>query len=302
MYRYLLCILLISACAGPESDNTTSAAAIIEPSIIETGRLQNPAIDESSGLAASRRQPGRQWTMNDRGSPPVLYALAADGTEHGSVRLTNARNVDWEDLASFELNGKAWLLVADIGDNVAKREQVNLYIVEEPDLSTPDAQAAWQIVFDYPDGPQDSESVAVDARERLIYVLSKRTIPARLYSVPLMPEDDAVTATYLGDIVSLPQPTPDEQSRALAEENWFWQPTAMDFSDDGRTAIILTYRAIYVYRRAAGETWFEALQKEPVALELGDIGQTEAASLNADHIFLSVEARRGRLYRVPFRN
>lgn len=299
MARMTVCILLSACASGPfENDHSLGVP-------VETGRLQNAAIGEASGLAVSHRQPERLWTMNDGGSPPVLYAMAYDGTEHGSVQLSNASNVDWEDLASFELDGTPWLLIADVGDNLAKREQVTLYIVEEPDLSTQRATPSRQITFRYPDGPRDVEAVAVDANDQLVYVLSKRTLPAQLYSVPLVAGRSAahsvITARYLGTVASIPQPTQDDLDRAIAEQNWHWQPTAMSFSADGKTAMVLTYRAVYLYQRHAGEPWLDALQRRPVAVDLGNLRKAEAAALGAGSVFVTAESIHAPIYRIQYR-
>ena len=101
---------MLSACASGPHQPTYGVP-------IETGRLQNAAINEASGLALSQHEDGRLWILNDGGSPPVIYALAHDGAEHGSVQLSNATNVDGEDMASFEFNNRHWLLIADVGDN-----------------------------------------------------------------------------------------------------------------------------------------------------------------------------------------
>ena len=290
-----LCLIFLSACATSSNEPSLGVAT-------QTGRMENTDIREASGLALSRRQDGLLWTINDGGSGPVLYALSIDGTERGTVQLANARNVDWEDMASFELDGTAWLLVADVGDNLGKREQVTLYIVAEPDLSTQDAVSSRQISFRYPDGPRDVEAVAVDANEQRVYLLSKRSIPARLYSLPLATADSArseiVTATYLGTVASIPQPTQDDLDRALTAQNWHWQPTAMDFSADGSMAVILTYPAAYLYDRQNGESWLDALQRSPVRLALGSIKEAEAAVLGQESIFVTVEAKHAPIYRI----
>jgi hypothetical protein len=164
-------------------------AAAAEP--ITAGTLPSP-LREVSGLAASRLQPGVFWTHEDSGAQPVLTALDANGHLSGRWRLQGATNVDWEDMASFTLDGRSWLLVADVGDNRAGRGDCVLYIVEEPPSpplfppSDPATQrilpVAWKIPVIYPDGPRDVEAVAVDAREERIYLLAKRTTPHGLYA------------------------------------------------------------------------------------------------------------------------
>jgi hypothetical protein len=133
-------------------------------------------------------------------------------------------------------------------------------------------------------------------------VLSKRTIPARLYSIPLtsdsVGENTLATANYLGTIDSLPQPTEDDLDQALARKSWHWQPTAMDFSPDGNSAVILTYRAVYLYQRQGGESWIDALQRSPVTYDLGDIKEAEAVSLGDGEVFVTVEASGAPIYRI----
>ncbi|MEJ1973596.1 MAG: hypothetical protein WDM96_14385 [Lacunisphaera sp.] len=91
---------------------------------IEVGRLAEPRNLEASGLAVSRRTPGLLWTHNDSGGEPILFALNTDGTLRGTLQLAGVTNRDWEDVAAFELDGQAWLMAAEIGDNYAKHPAI----------------------------------------------------------------------------------------------------------------------------------------------------------------------------------
>lgn len=211
------------------------------------------------------------------------------------MSVTGAPNIDWEDLASYQISAAHDLLIADIGDNDALRESVNLYVVAEPDPAGGDTTvAARSIAFQYPDGPRDAEAVAVDAEAGAVYVLSKRTISPELYEVPFshasLDADELVAARYLGPITSLPRPTDEDLEHAVERQDWHWQPTAMDFSPDGTSATILTYRAVYSYERNAGESWYDALQSEPRVRPLGDIKDAESMCLADGAIFVTVEA------------
>jgi hypothetical protein len=281
---------------------TAGEAADWYPDVRQSGRINDRRVVEASGLARSHRVADRLWTMNDGGSRPQLFAVGTDGRIQGSMSLRQAANIDWEDLASFEQDGKAWLLVADIGDNEAKRHDYTLYVVEEPAVLKPPSTLPSRVIhFTYPDGPLDAESVAVDCATNSIFVLVKRTVPARLYRVPLSGDDGAATQTaeLLGNVASLPQPSQRELDRALADQSWHWQPTAMDFAQNDRTAVILTYRGVYIYPRAGGESWFDALQRQPQSLSLGAIRLAEAIAFGSDDsIFITVEGRKPWLYRL----
>jgi len=300
--RIALCLLLLSACSGKDTDGHKSDDA--SRNVIQTGVLENPDISEASGLARTGKHDERLWVINDGGSKAALYAIGQDGSDQGEVRLTGAKNIDWEDLSSFDIKGSPKLLIADVGDNFGMRDHVTLYIVDEPGPGQSIAEVSWQISLRYPDGPRDVEAVSVDAGEGLVYLLAKRTIPAELYSVPLHPamkDGTAVlTATLLGTIESIPQPTDRDRSRALMELNWHWQPTAMAFSVDGTLAVILTYRAAYLYSRQENESWLATLQREPRVFALNGIKEAESVTLVGNSIFVTVEATHAPVYRIPF--
>ena len=327
----VLLLPFVGACSKP-ADETLSESQ--RPKVTLAGTLRDEALVEASGLARSKRVDGVLWVINDGGSAPSLHAVDHGGGSRGRLDINNADNLDWEDLASFELDGKPYLLVADIGDNDAKRDHLTLYIVEEPIVmehivveriveepivaepvvaepvpgrinGNGGQDYAWRIRFRYPDGPRDAESVAVDATGETVLVLSKRDLPPVLYSVPLRPPvsgaDGIVTATRLGPVTSLPSPDKSDVENAPITKDWHWQPTALDIWPDGTSAAILTYRAVYVYERATGQSWPAALNAEPrQVVGLGNIPNAEAVSFGdtADTLFVTIENRRPPLIRI----
>jgi hypothetical protein len=279
------------------------AALAPDAGFVQTGHIESAHVTEASGLARSTLRSDRFWVINDGGSPPVLHAIGIDGRHQGTLRLEDARNLDWEGVASYKLEGKSWLLVADAGDNNATRDHSTIYVVEEPALNDSEdavASPAWTISFRWPEGPRDCEAVAVDVEGERILLLSKRTIPAVLYELPLRSQStNVITATRLGAVDSLPQPTARDLERAAPERNWHWQPTAMDLQ--AGAAVILTYRALYYFERNSGEPWIEALLKPPTVISLGDLREAEAVAFAEDgaSVILTVEAPSAPLYRVP---
>lgn len=293
-YLAVAAAALVCGCQTEPQDFAEAA-----PRPIPVGRLEHGDIVEASGLARSHRQDDLLWTVNDGGAPPTLYALGTDGSDRGAVRVRAARNVDWEDLASFERDGEAWLLIADIGDNMAERNHVTLYILREPDPSTDlVVEPERRLAFRYPDGPRDAEAVAVDPAADAVYVLSKRTIPAEIYALPLESpgRSAAVVATRVGTLTALPQPSEEDVRLAEARHSWHWQPTAMDISADGSFAAILTYYGVYLYERGEAQSWPDALLAPPASLPLGDVREAEAITIVRDGLFVTVEAKHAPLF------
>ena len=189
-------LTLLAACTNEQPEQTgkspikvpaTAPVDSIPGAATRAGVLANKSITEASGLATSKIHPDRLWGSNDGGGGATLYAVGLDGSDQGEVGLPGISNVDWEDLSSFEFEGAPKILIADVGDNLGIRSHVNLYVVNEPEHRQKDAELSWHISLRFPGGPRDVESVAVDPIAGVVYLLSKRTIPAELYAVPLRP-------------------------------------------------------------------------------------------------------------------
>ncbi len=265
-----------------------------------TGRLENRGIDEASGLARSQREPGLLWTIND-GGKARLHALDARGAARGEVELRKADNRDWEDLASFVLDGEPYLLIADIGDNDARHKKRTIYVAKEPRADENRTKVDWHVDFEYPNGPRDAEAAAVDIANERILVLSKRDIPPSLYEVPLQSDSDKkITARWLGTIDSLPRPSRQDVEFAPKTKNWHWQPTGMDISADNRAAVILTYSGVHYYLRREGQDWYDALNSTPIRVSLGNFENAEAVAFGDDRrtVYVTGEDRHARVLRV----
>lgn len=264
------------------------------------GRIEHPAINESSGLARSHRAADVYWTHNDSGGEPVLYAIDGTGRFLGAMRVAGTTNIDWEDMASFELDGTAYLLVADVGDNLGRRTDCMLHIIREPDPADLNpareltAEIAWQVPVAYPGGPRDCEGVAVDSAARIIYLISKRTKPPVVYQLPLRPDPTtpAPLAAVVGDLIGIPEPTGPGALLNVPWGRYRASPCAFDLSPDGRTAVVLTYGEVYLYERRGDATWSEAFAAGPLALAAHGLPQAESACFATDRrsVLVTTEA------------
>ena len=257
--------------------------------------LANPAIDESSGLACSRRSPDILWTHNDSGDQPRLYAFNRKGEHLATVAVTGATARDWEDLASFTRDGKPYLLVADVGDNMWARRFATLYVVPEPALDPTKrnvvaaARVETAIEFTYEGGPQNCEAVAVDVAGQAVYAINKVQEPScQVFRLPLRPNPPG-KPWVAKEVATLAIPT----------------VTAMDLSPDGRRAIVLSFlksrERAYEYARRPDETWAAAFARTPRLIELPPLRQGEAICYGADGqtLYLTSEKTPAPLIEVP---
>ncbi len=278
----MLCLLVTVAVAGDDAPRFRGPFL--------AGDMAEPQNREASGLAASRRADDLLWTHNDSGGEPVLFALGTDGRLRGKVRIEGVKNVDWEDIDAAVVDGRPMLLIGDTGDNYAQYPQRVLHIVAEPDPATLAVEKElgvrpeFSIHYLYEDGPRDAEGVAIDASEHMIYILSKREAKPHLYRLPwrAASADQPAVARRVGIVPHLPQPTGWDkliQDPHHAYRGW---PTALDFSSDGRLAIVLLYSRPLLYPRHPGESWADALAREPVKLAPPALPQAEGACFTHD--------------------
>jgi hypothetical protein len=245
-------------------------------------KLHPSPIVEASGLAISSAHPDFMWLVNDSGGAPDIYLTHTDGTYRGKVTVKGTRNIDWEDLASFSLHGKNYLLVADTGDNHAGREKCILYILREPTIPESgknlDATVlpAWQIQFRYEDGPRDCEAVAVDAKAEKIILISKRNHPPQIYELPLRPskKHGIQTARKIGQMtVNCP---------TFSLIPFHDQPVGLDFTADLSLAAVITYYSIFLFPRQPTESWAVAFSHPPTMLPPHTLGQAESVAFSKD--------------------
>lgn len=248
----------------------------------ERQRIQSDGITEASGMAVSSRDGRFLWIVNDSGAKPDIHLIQTDGTGRGSVRLKDVKNKDWEDLDSFTLNGKSYLLVADTGDNDSKRESCTLWILREPDLPKDGANLDATVIpgskiqFRYEDGPRDCESVAVDEKAGKILLISKRTKPPCVYQLPLVLDNKR------GTLIARKVGTTEVRCPVISLIPFRDQPTGLDISADGKLAAAVTYCGVFLFPKKPGEDWAAAFSRQPTVLPPHHLTQAESVAISKD--------------------
>jgi hypothetical protein len=143
--------------------------------------VAEPALDEVSGLAASRDNARIVWMIEDSGSAAVVHAVNDLGVRVATYRVGGTA-LDYEDLAigPGPDSGVDYLYVADIGDNDGSRETITIYRAPEPVVAwdqeyvTTALERVDPIPMQYPEGERDnSEAVFVDPDTQDIYLVTK---------------------------------------------------------------------------------------------------------------------------------
>jgi hypothetical protein len=204
-----------------------------------TGGFADTRLDESSGVAPSRRYPGVLWTHND-GPIPLLFATDTTGAALGTVRV-RTDVLDWEDAALGPCGRATCLYLADTGDNRERRPSVRIHRFPEPDPLRARGGAvtgAQVLEVSYPDAPHDVEAMWVDPNGDVQLVSKGRRSEIRQFRVP-------AGAWRVGRAVAQPLATvPIAASRRLDRF-----VTGAAISPDGRLVALRTYGEIYFFER-----------------------------------------------------
>ena len=244
--------------------------------------LEDKRINESSGLAISRRCPDLLWTLNDSGGAATLFGINFQGKTVTEIEVTNAKNIDWEDLASGpNAEGQMCLFIADIGDNLSLRPNIQVYEVPEPaagaDSKVHKLKAARVWKLRYPDGPANAETLLVHPKTGRMHILTK-TLKGEAVLHRLPAEHEPGTVQEMEKVTSLTFPV---QAKTGKEAAYNLMTTGGCLSCDGRRLVVATYNSLYDWRIPEGGLTAEALAALPIRINPPLTRQMEAVCYGA---------------------
>jgi hypothetical protein len=142
---------------------------LAQGSIRTIGELPG-TVSETSGLIFYN---GRLITHNDSGNEAKLFEI--DTTSLQVVRevvISNAENVDWEDIAQDEL----YIYIGDIGNNLGTRRDLTIYRILKEEYNTSDLVNAEAISFEYEDQEDFSNNRNTDWDAEALFVLGDELV------------------------------------------------------------------------------------------------------------------------------
>jgi hypothetical protein len=246
-----------------------------------TGTVSAGAINEASGLVASRMNPGVLWTHNDSGDSPRFFAIDEAGELLAIVNLFDVSRGDWEDMAlTQDLETGAWQLVAgNVGDNDHDRDDVHIHIVDEPVVTVGqpfeehDVEALTFHVT-YPDGQMfDCETVMVDPVTQDLYLVTKDYDgPSGVYRKSPPHVQESTTELVLVKQLDF--------SQSPLSGN---ATTGGGFSPLGDRVVVRTYGTrVYVWLRDQADPVEQLWDSEPCSLRMPGEQQSESIDFATD--------------------
>ena len=138
-------------------------------------------LTEISGIEFDKRM--NLWAINDGGDKPKLYQVNRDGNINKTITITNAKNIDWEDMTQDDFGH---FFLGDFGNNENLRKWLTIYKIENPIDIKGNTTQAEIIKFNYPEHksfPPKAEDKEFDVEafiyyKKHLYLFTKnRTVP-----------------------------------------------------------------------------------------------------------------------------
>lgn len=269
-----------------------------DPVLVGTAEIA--ALDQLSGLVASREHPGVLFAHEDSTGAPIVHALDVSGSALAELTLEGAPNNDWEDIAIGPgPDGGTYLFIGDIGDNPVRtggtpRTEIQVVRLPEPDLSPMQDFVQLTLTtldvlrFTYPSGIHESETLMVDPTNGDLVIVTRSAVgDSHVFRTPGSTPPE--TPTVLEEIATVAfEPS---GNGALA--------TAGDISPAGDRVMVRTYTSVYLWPRPSGASLASAMLGPPRVIAWAVEPQGEGISFSADgHAWLSSGEQRTEIYQA----
>jgi hypothetical protein len=226
-------------------------------------------LKEISGIEVDKA--GNFWGINDGGNSAQIHQIKKDGTVSKSITITNAKNLDWEDMTQDDFGH---FFIGDFGNNDNIRQWLTIYKIENPiDIKGTETKAEI-IKFTFPEQlnfpPRASEKnfdlEAFVFYKKNLYLFSKnRTEPfdgdTNLYRIG----DHA--DNYQADFVS-------NFNTCTTHEKLCWITSAA-LSPDRSKLVLLDSERLWLFENWQGDDFFSG---DAYKIDLGIVTQKEAVT------------------------
>lgn len=233
----------------------------------------SPDLGEISGIEFDKA--GNLWAINDSGNSTEIHQIDSLGEIHRSVNISNAKNIDWEDLTQDDFGH---FFIGDFGNNKNNRNDLTVYKIENPiDLKSGETEAEI-IKFKFFDQDLNNTNDSVKNfdleaflfyKGRLYLFTKNRTKPFDGYTNLYRMEDYASNqkAQKIGKF---------KTCRAGKFQCWI---TGAAISPNRKTVALLGSNKIWIFKNWKGDDFFSGQVTE---IDLGLITQKEAITFKND--------------------
>jgi hypothetical protein len=246
---------------------------------------------ETSGLETLSSIEGI-WTINDSGNSNEIFLIDHKGKLKQIVKVINAKNKDWEALAS---NGNSMLYIGDFGNNNNLRRNLTIYSVNVDSIKNNEVKAL-KTTFFYEDQvkfPPKKKDRNFDV-EAFVYYNNY----FYLFSKNRSKNFDGTTKLY-----KIFAESGEQKARLIGKFKTCNNPnhcriTGADISDDGKQLVLLTHNSLFLFSNFNEDNFFSGKNRK---IELIHNSQKEAICFIGNALYITDERTKvsgGKLYKL----
>ncbi|MCL9808956.1 NHL repeat-containing protein [Flavobacterium luminosum] len=252
------------------------------------------SLKEVSGITSDKNS---LWAIADSGNKNVIFQLNWDGKLIKEVTISNAENIDWEDL-SRDVEGN--LYVGDFGNNDNTRKDLCIYKISKDSLDTDFCKASAKISFSYPEQkefPPKKTELIYDAEAFIVfqnyfYIFTKNRSKnsdgtTLLYRIPMI--EGHHQAILVGSFVT-------------DQRYSYGAVTSAAISPNQQKVVLLSNQKVWLFENFESDHFFEGKKTE---IDLNHYSQKEAITFKDNHILWiadeKVKKNGGNVYQVPLK-
>lgn len=208
------------------------------------------------------------YTLEDSGNKNAIYALNSDGKLAKTITITNATNVDWEDITKDKNDN---IYIGDFGNNDNERQDLCIYKVAKNELNKDMAVAEYKVSFSYPEQtefPPKKKELFYDVEgffehENYFYLFTKnrsKNFDGTVFIYKILNAPGTQKATRIGEFK-----TCDNYNHCVL--------TSATISPDGKKVVLLSHDKIVLFKDFKGDLFHKGTQTE---IKLNHFSQKEA--------------------------
>jgi len=242
-------------------------------------------LTEISGIEFDKRM--NLWAINDGGDKPKLYQVNKDGNINKTITITNAKNIDWEDMTQDDFGH---FFLGDFGNNENLRKWLTIYKIENPIDIKGNTTQAEIIKFNYPEHksfPPKAEDKEFDV-EAFIYYKKHLYLFTKNRTVPF----NGITSLYkIGDHAANFDAEKISTFRTCTIAEKLCWITSAALSPSRKKLALLDSQRIWLFENWQGDDFFSG---DVYRIDLGIVTQKEAITFyNEDYIVFTDEEFHG---------
>ena len=213
--------------------------------------------------------------------------MNAEGKIEKTITITNAENIDWEDITKDKDNN---LYIGDFGNNDNKRQDLCIYKINNNELNKENALSEYKISFSYPeqkDFPPKKKEMFYDVEgffehQNYFYLFTKNRSKgfdgtAFIYKIPNAAGTQK--ATKIGEFK-----TCDNYNHCVL--------TSASISPDGKKIVVLSHDKIVLFENFQGDSFHKGTQTQ---INLNHFSQKESVVFKDNNTLLIADEKTGKL-------